>query len=294
MPRTRIAIARPDIIRHLEGDGRRVFKRLDLASILKEHREFWRLTESMTLNDFVKYLVATTQLRKVVFKLPHRQETRYVWGEISRFHLAVSMKAGGYLSHYAAVALHGLTDQVPKTIYVNHEQRPQAPSPDGLKQERIDAAFRGKQRLTSNTTEHEGFRYSYINGKNTGRLGVIEMEDELGDAVPVTGLERTLIDIAVRPIYAGGIPEVLEAYGRAHAKLSLNRLAATLSKMDYVYPYEQAVGYLLERSGYDAEKLQRHKVFRMSAEGGYDFYLAYGMKDKVYVPKWRLYVPKGL
>ena len=120
----------------------------------------------------------------------------------------------------------------------------------------------------------------YVNGKQTGQLGVMEMKDEFGEVVPVTGLERTLIDIAVRPTYAGGIPEVLEAYRRARGKLSLNRLAATLSKMDYVYPYEQAVGFLLERSGYDIVKIRRHKLFRINKESNYA-----GRKDRL-VSDW--------
>lgn len=293
MALSRISIALPDIIRYFDSYDERVLRRRDLASIFNEQREFWRLTQSMRLSEFIAYLVSNTKLRKVVFKLPHRRETRYCWGEVSRYKLAVSMKSEGYLSHYSAVALHGLTLQVPKTIYVNHEQRPQTPSPGGLTQERIDAAFRRPQRRTNNFTEYKGYRYCYVNGKHTGRLGVVEMEDELGDKVPVTGLERTLIDITTRPMYGGGIPEVLEAYIRAREDISLNRLAAILTKMNYIYPYGQAVGYLLERSGYSIESIERHRAFRLSPDG-FNFYLAHDMKDVEYVQRWRLFIPKGL
>jgi len=293
MARSRISIALPDIIHYLDSYDEKALMQKDLASIFNEQREFWRLIQSMRLSEFIAYLVSNTKLRKVVFKLPHRSETRYCWGEVSRYKLAVSMKSEGYLSHYSAVALHGLTLQVPKTIYVNHEQRPQIPSPGGLTQERIDAAFRRPQRITNNFTEYQGYRYCYVNGKHTGRLGVVEMEDELGDKVPVTGLERTLIDITTRPMYGGGIPDVLGAYIRARENVSLNRLAATLTKMNYIYPYEQAVGYLLERSGHSIESIERHRAFRLSPDG-FKFYLGHDMKDIEYVQKWRLYIPKGL
>ncbi len=291
MAQTRIAIANPDVVRFFAESGQKVFKQKELGAVLAEQRGFWRLRMGMPLSEFITYLLANTPLRRVVFKLPHRRETRYVWGEVSRFKLAVSMKEGGYLSHYGAVALHGLTEQVPKTIYVNHEQRPQVPSPEGLTQERIDAAFRRPQRMTTNFTEHEAFRYCYVNGKHTGGLGVVEMTDKLADVVPVTGVERTLIDIAVRPMYAGGVSEVLEAYRRAD--VSLNRLGVMVKKMQYVYPYGQAMGFYLERSGYELETIRRNKAFQVP-EDGFDFYLVHGMKNTEYVREWRLLIPKGM
>lgn len=292
MAATRISIAKPDIVRFFEEDGRKVFKQKELSAILAEQRGFWRLASLMRVSEFISYLSAYTPLRQVTFRLPHRTETRFVWGNISEYMLAVSMKPGGYLSHYSALYLHQLTEQVPKTIYVNHEQRPHTPSSDGLTQERIDAAFRRPQRITKNCTEYGGTRFCFVNGMHTGRLGVVEIEDSYGDVVPVTGIERTLIDCTVRPMYAGGVGEVLEAYRRARDKVSLNKLSATIKKMKYMYPYERAIGFYLERSGYDPDKTRRHRVFRPS-EDGLDFYLVHGMKKTEYVREWGLFIPKG-
>ena len=61
-----------------------------------------------------------------------------------------------------------------------------------------------------------------------------------------TNLERTLIDAAVRPVYAGGVFEVRKAYQLAKEKVSVNRLAALLQKLNYIYPYHQAIGFYLE------------------------------------------------
>ena len=58
-----------------------------------------------------------------------------------------------------------------------------------------------------------------------------------------TNLERTLIDATVRPVYAGGVFEVRKAYELAKEKVSVNRLAALLQKLDYTYPYHQAIGF---------------------------------------------------
>jgi len=105
-----------------------------------------------------------------------------------------------------------------------------------------------------------------------------------------TTLERTLIDIAVRPFYAGGVAEVAKAYEMAKDKeVSVNRLASMLTKMQFGYPYHQAIGYYLERAGYRSAQLDLMRQFPRER----DFYLTHQMTDKHYVKDWRLFVPKG-
>ena len=71
----------------------------------------------------------------------------------------------------------------------------------------------------------------------------------------MTSLERTLIDATVRPGYAGGVATVLEAYRRASEALTVSRLIDTLRKLDYVYPYHQAIGFYMERAGFPTKQL---------------------------------------
>jgi len=53
--------------------------------------------------------------------------------------------------------------------------------------------------------------------------------------LPVTSIERTLVDAAVRPQYSGGVTAVLRAYGKAGGRLSIKRLLSILTNLDYLY-----------------------------------------------------------
>ncbi len=288
---TRLSIAKPDIVKRFDELDSPVLRQTDIGRILEENRKFWRLAESTRLTGFIKYLEESAKLRKVRIALPHRAETLYHWGEVSLYLLAASAKPGAYVSHYTAMHLHQLTDQVPEMIYANHEQRPIVSTLPPLSQQSIASAFRRPQRITKNIAPLGDRQLCLVNGKFTGRLGIVQLKDEHGHAFDVTGVERTLIDIAVRPYYSGGVSEVLEAFRRASTTVSLNKLAAMLKKMAFVYPYEQAIGFYLEHSGaYSPDRLElfRTKPFEL------DFYLTYAMKSPEYSDRWRLFFPKGL
>jgi len=129
-----------------------------------------------------------------------------------------------------------------------------------------------------------------LSGKCTHSLEVREMPIDTGTKIRVTDIERTLIDVTVRPMYAGGVERVLEAYRRARHKVSISKLIATLHKLDHVYPYHQAMGFYLERAGYSRGDLTDFKKARKE----FDFYLAHDMRDPAYSDQWRLFHPPSM
>ncbi len=112
-----------------------------------------------------------------------------------------------------------------------------------------------------------GHRICLLSGKNTNQLAVKETRLPDGVIVTVTDLERTLVDIVVRPAYSGGIAKVLEAYRAASKRVSVTRLATLLTRLDHAYPYRQAVGFCLEASGgFTSKELQRMAFALPSAD----------------------------
>ena len=129
-----------------------------------------------------------------------------------------------------------------------------------------------------------------LNGKQTGRLGTGELVGDQGERLPATLLARTLVDVVVRPDYAGGPLRILEAYRRAAQNISIDEVVSVLRRLDYVYPYHQSVGFYLEQAGVPCERLKPLEALGLS----FAFYLAYGMADPIYEPRWRVFVPRGL
>ena len=299
MNRARIQIAKPDIVKLFDELPDKVFKHSQLTAILTRERNFWRLTQGTTTNAFIKFLLATGKLSRVTFPFPkpYNPETRYAWGDVPLSDVMLSLKPHCHFSHYSAVQIHGLTEQAPKTRYINFEQPLGSNSTGELSQKSIDTAFKRKVRTTSYIAETDDFRVCILNGKNTGYLGVInEVESPptknikaSGSKTRVTNVERTLIDIAVRPIYAGGVHEVLKAYRLAEPKVSVNRLAAMLKQLNYIYPYHQVIGFYLDRAGFKPTLLDLLRRFDMD----FDFYLTHQMKETEYVQDWKLHIPKG-
>ena len=290
MAKTRIAIAKPDIVKLFDENPQKIFDPSGIQRILDENRSFWRLAKSMSYSNFINYLVEKTKLKKQVFDFAYRRIVRYTWGNIPLYDLILSLKPNSYLTHYTAMYFHNLTEQTPKTIYINVEQERKPRPRNALIQERIDAAFKRPTRLSNNFAKYQAWTIRMLNGMHTGNLGVIKMSGPDGEKLQITDVERTLIDITVRPEYAGGIYEVLKAYRLAKDKVSVNRLVATLKKINYIYPYQQAVGFYLEKAGvYTQSQLDLARRFDMK----YTFYLMHGMKDSKYSSQWQLYYPKG-
>src|SRR5437762_4547850 len=140
-PRTRLSIAKADIIKAIEAASRNIWTKEQLNELMRENAQFWRLAKNQSLIGFIEFLVRDTKLKAVSLNFPSRKITRYLWGDASVFELSLSVYPKLYLSHYAAVYLHGLTEQIPKIVYVNKEQPYESKGSD-LQQERIDIAFR--------------------------------------------------------------------------------------------------------------------------------------------------------
>lgn len=262
----------------------------ELKRIFKEKIDDWNLPRKTKFDEFLNHLLTNEILNLIEIELP-RDETlnKYVFEEPSIFEIALSIKSKSYLSHYSAMFLHGLTDNLPKTIYTNTELKMTKNfNSKELEQSNIDRAFACNARQSNQIAKYDNIEIYLLNSKNVEHVGVKEF-DLNGAKLKITDIERTLIDITVRPNYAGGIYEVVNAYILAKEKVSVNRLVATLKKLDYTYPYHQAIGFYMEKAGYSENALKMLEKLGIK----YRFYLTYKMETTDYSERWQLFYPSA-
>ncbi len=287
----RFEIAKKDILTALKAQGSSVFRLAELRAFLDSNRDFWRLPKNLGVRDFIGFLVEAGALEELTFSSKlYGKKTVYTRTQATDLEVGLAFAPGAYYSHGTAAYLHGLTEQLPRTLYLNREQSPKWVSLPELAQEAIDRAFRNQPRSSKYIFNFRDRRICVVSGKQTARLEVGEVKGPAGESVVATKIERTLIDLAVRPQYAGGVHEVLAAYEAARGRASSNVIIATLKKLDYIYPYHQAIGFYMARAGYPVSAQTRLRELGLQ----FKFYLVAGVKDLDYVPEWKLFVPKRL
>ncbi len=267
---------------------RPVFAESELERLIESNRTNWELAPSARTKNLIERLTRNNILFRHEIAFSEEEiYIRYAYGEVSPYDLAVGLHPKAYLSHYSAAALLALTTQVPKTIYTTVEQSQRLmDSGSELSQSTIAHAFSLPQRQPATQARIGDYTVVLLKRKYTNRTGVLTTE-----SIPHTGIERTLIDLVVRPNYAGGAFAVLDMYRQAVAQgIAVAKIVAWLEKFNYIYPYHQSIGFLLEKAGYNGKPLDSLKTLPMP----FDFYLDYEMNDKEYSTAWKLYYPKGM
>lgn len=286
---------RTDPIIHLAGQilarsGKRLFSPSDLKETHQEIRLSPGFSKGPGLRTFVDLLLETQTLRKVHLASTYPlRTTRYAYASFTALELAVSLRPNSYLSHATAAFVHSLSDAESEFVYVNQEQSTKA-HPGPLTQAALNRAFATSQRQSAFIVTHEQTKIMLLSGKDTGQLGVRTTTGKQGELIRVTDIDRTLIDLAVRPSYSGGIHNVLRIYAGATAKTNVERLSEMLKGLAHLYPFHQAIGFLLARAGYTPESLT--PLANLGCH--FDFFLSHGMPKTKFDSQWRIHYPADL
>jgi len=274
----------------LAQSPKRVYSQSELAPLIADLRVKRAFPRDLSERTFLRRLIQDGILKEIALNATYSFDAkRYHWGPFSDYELALSLKPGGYLSHGTAARLHNLIDHEPTTIYINKEQSPKN-SKGTLTQTGINRAYSNKQRQSGYIVMHDRTRIVLLSGKNTSRLGVTKIRGPQDEHLELTDLERTLIDIAVRPSYAGGAKKVAKAYRNAASQTSVLRLTKMLEQLGYVYPYHQTLGFYLQNAGHPQSTLQPLRDLGLN----FDFYLEHGMTQPRMDSSWRVYCPQDI
>jgi len=273
---------------HFDHLPRCIFWPNEISQFIAEHRRKWGVS-TVSIEEILEILLRQKSVIRAEFT-SNKYDTiiRYLRGKHSTNELALSLQRDSFLSHGTALTTHGMASSE-NILYVNREQSPKD-RPGGITQGGMRLAFRNKQRQSKYIFNHSAVKYMLLSGKHTDRAGVTRIKNLAGETVDVTDKERTLIDVVVRPAYAGGIERVTDAYAKAADGIDVDHMIDLLQRLDHAYPYHQAIGFLLERAGRPSADCQKFEALGKE----FDFYLDYGMKRPAFNKKWRLYYPASL
>ena len=291
-----LTLAQSKIEQYLSDLDKNVFLETDLKSIFNRNKKKWDLTYSTTFEKFVNHLLKRSYLSFI--EVPEFNKTIYLWKENTLtdeavYEVALAIKPRSYISHYSAMFLLNLTEQIPKTIYVTYDRESPINKRKnlGLLQESIDRAFNKEKKKPRVVASFKGYDIVLISGTDSKKTGVTNIKLFNGITIQVTNIARTLIDIVVRPELSGDVTEIAKAYSLAKNQVQIKQLKTYIKSKDYIYPYEQVVGFLMEHVGYDADKVE--EIHGM-CKNIFSFYLGRNIKNPLFSEKWKIYYPKLL
>ncbi|RPD47265.1 hypothetical protein [Paracnuella aquatica] len=257
----------------------------ELCSIIRDFAKAINNPLDAEPDDYLQHYVKLRKINSIELSGAKGAIQRYALHNPSPLEVGQQLKKGGYFSHQTAAYIHGLVDEETITYYVSTEASSNISNGYELNQQAIDTAFGKEQRKSGAAYQWENYQFILLTSLDRGKMGV-----EKKGPYAVTGLERTLLDITVRPAYCGGAKKILQAYNKVLPYICVRTLVKMLDKMDFTYPYHQSLGFYLSRAGYTGQELKKLSRRRRP----FTFYIDYAIKDPVYSGDWNLFYPNAL
>jgi predicted transcriptional regulator of viral defense system len=227
-----------ELIRVLSSEGLRIFS-------TEQEREF---SSRVGLKD--SYLIeALYHLRRNRWIVSLRRGLNAISPSIPgvapthEFEIAMALINPAAISHWSALHHHGLTEQVPRKVFVLTAATASIPRRRGNKTPSPNGGYRVGETV-----------YRFIQVRPARFFGTEKVW--VGDArVTITDAERTLLDGLSMPQYCGDFAEVLHAFDARGRDLDAERI------VDYALRLGDAtakrLGWVLERQGVDPGRLKR-------------------------------------
>lgn len=164
-----------------------------------------------------------------------------------------------YVSYWSALSHWGMTEQIPRIVYVAIEKR-------------------------KKNIEFDGQLIQFVTIRSKKFFGITQ--EKVGNTpFYIADREKTIIDCLDRLEYSGGIVEVAKGLWNARTEISLDTLVAYTQKFQ-VEAVQRRLGFLTELLNLSEQRVERllHKEFR-----GYQW-LDYSARKKIlrYDKKWGL------
>ena len=191
---------------------------------------------------------------------------------LHEFEIAMALVQPAAISHWSAMSHHGLTDQVPRRVFV-------------LTTARSVPRGRGKKAMQNGSGYPVGeITYQFVQVKAERFFGVEQVW--VNEArISITDPERTLLDGLMSPQYSGDFAEVLHAFELRAPKLDVERIVGYALKLDAATA--KRLGWILERQGIASDRLEPLRAVPIK---GYRVLDPSGPRHGPYEARWMIRV----
>ena len=161
--------------------------------------------------------------------------------DVHEFEVAMALVEPAAISHWSALNHHGLTEQIPRHVYVLTTTDVSVPRKRTADTDSVIGGF-----------PVNGTVYQFIQVRPERFFGAEIIW--VGDArVWITDLERTLLDGLAMPQHCGGFGEVIHTFGEAMPRLDFERIAEYAQRLGPAVAKRS--GWVLEHQGCEAPQL---------------------------------------
>lgn len=256
-----------ELVRKLSAEGRRFFT----TEVAREAAPFVGIAPGYVL-EAMHHLARAgwiVRLKKGLYALSGAIPGTTALHE---FEIAMALVAPAAVSHWSAMSHHGLTDQVPRRVFVLTTAR-SVPRVRGKPSEQNGSGY-----------PVDGTLYQFVQVKPERFFGIEQVW--VNEArISITDPERTLLDGVMAPQYCGDFGEVLHAFELRAPKLNVDRIVGYALKLDAATA--KRLGWILERQGIAPDRLEPLRAVPIK---GYRLLNPSGPRHGPYEARWRIRV----
>lgn len=259
-----------------------VYSLHDLNELLKTAKEKSFVSQSMTSNEFYGRLIDIGLHTYSIF-MDGNYLSRYSFhADLSDEKLVTSFRKRAFLSMSSALNYLGLSGYRNDFIFVSQEQSDKSSyTRNNLTQDAIDNAFSKNYRRTHKIGKYKERHIVFLQPKHTGDYGVVEVDD-----VRVSSVNRALVEMIVNVQYFRNSRELIEVFKKIKNQINVAEVYEVVKRFDFIYPYFQSIGYILEEIGFSKKELIAFKE-KISV---FDFYTDKAINSYDYVEYWKMNV----
>ncbi|MBI4241829.1 MAG: hypothetical protein HY613_08940 [Candidatus Rokubacteria bacterium] len=160
---------------------------------------------------------------------------------LHEFEIAMALVKPAAISHWSALSHHGLTEQMPRRVFVLTTAR-SVPRTRGAKRKRAEEGYPVGETV-----------YQFVQVLPERFFGTEDVW--VGESrIKMTDPERTLLDGLMMPRHCGDFAEVLHAFEARAPKLDVDRIIRYALKLDTATA--KRLGWLLEQQGIKTDQLE--------------------------------------